>query len=96
MTTMLKGVPMADANGGAVMTVNSVRLAPSLEARLAETAGRLHMSKSDVIRQALVEFLGRHEALAFAQAMEELGRQHDQDQGQPGWDGARQPLASVA
>lgn len=61
MTTMLKLPPVAVPHPAA-MTVNSVRLAPDLAARLAESAGRLHMSKSDVIRQALVEFLDKREA----------------------------------
>ncbi|HET8730665.1 MAG TPA: ribbon-helix-helix protein, CopG family [Moraxellaceae bacterium] len=70
MTTMLKMPPVA-APHPASMTVNSVRLAPDLEARLAEAAGRLHLSKSDVIRQALVEFLDTREGQA---AVIEFGR----------------------
>ena len=93
MTMMMTSAPVADSKAEA-MAVNSVRMTAELEARLVAAAGQLRMSKSDVIRQALAEFLARQEALAIAQFMEELGELNDQDQVR--WEGARQPLASVA
>lgn len=54
MTSMLTVPPVA---APATMTVNSVRMAPELEARLAEAARRLNMSKSDLIRQSLAAYL---------------------------------------
>lgn len=41
------------------MTVNSVRLGPEIEQRLAELAVRQQRSKSDLIRQALAEYFER-------------------------------------
>ncbi|MCC2637844.1 MAG: hypothetical protein K0Q68_1563 [Moraxellaceae bacterium] len=93
MTMMMTSAPVADSKAEA-MAVNSVRMAAELEARLVAAAGQLRMSKSDVIRQALAEFLARQEALAVAQFVEELGELKDQDQVQ--WEDAQRPLASVA
>lgn len=55
------------------MTVNSVRMSSALETRLAEVATRLRMSKSDVIRQALGEFLDKLEPVAPAAELAAVG-----------------------
>lgn len=55
------------------MTVNSVRMSSALEARLAEVAGRLRMSKSDVIRQALGEYLDKLEPVPPVADIEQDG-----------------------
>lgn len=58
MTSMFTVPPVA---APVTMTVNSVRLSPALEARLAATAARLGMSKSDLIRQSLLAYLDQLE-----------------------------------
>lgn len=46
------------------MTVNSVRLGPDIDERLAALATRLQRSKSHLIRRALLEYFERHAAEA--------------------------------
>lgn len=69
MTMMMQAAPVADSKIEA-MAVNSVRMTAEFEARLVEAAGRLRMSKSDVIRQALGEFLHKLEAAELMRDIE--------------------------
>lgn len=73
MTMMMTTAPVADSKVEA-MAVNSVRMTAEFEARLVAAAGQLRMSKSDVIRQALGEFLRKLEAVSPAQ---ELAREFE-------------------
>lgn len=76
MTMMMQAAPVA-AHKVEAMAVNSVRMTAEFEARLVAVASRLGMSKSDVIRQALGDFLTREEAVARAQAQAEMMRELD-------------------
>jgi predicted transcriptional regulator len=76
MTVMMQAAPQAAPRIEA-MAVNSVRMTAEFEARLVAVASRLGMSKSDVIRQALGDFLTREEVVARAQAQAELMREFD-------------------
>lgn len=78
MTMMMQAAPIPAANAKVeAMAVNSVRMTAEFEARLVAVASRLGMSKSDVIRQALGDFLSREEAVARAQAQADLARELD-------------------
>ncbi|MFZ5529760.1 MAG: hypothetical protein ACOY4U_01720 [Pseudomonadota bacterium] len=76
MTMMMQAAPVA-AHKVEAMAVNSVRMTAEFEARLVAVANHLGMSKSDVIRQALGDFLTREEAVARAQAQAEMMREFD-------------------
>ena len=62
MTVMMQVAPIPAPHKVEAMAVNSVRMTAEFEARLVAAADQLHMSKSDVIRQALGEFLRKVEA----------------------------------
>lgn len=76
MTVMMQAAPVA-AHKVEAMAVNSVRMTAEFEARLVAVASRLGMSKSDVIRQALGDFLTREEAVARARDQAEMMRELD-------------------